>query len=193
VPIASESDDDARLVDRCRRGEAAAWVKLIERYRRLVFTVPRRAGLGDDLAADVFQTVFAALHRHLDRIDDPSRLQAWLVTTAKRESLRQLRAQRNLVSLADDDETDILETLADEGPLPDEVLAELQENQQLRMAFDRLDERCRRLLAELYLAEEPASYARIAGWLGCPEGSIGPTRARCLDKLRRLLTTGGNP
>jgi RNA polymerase sigma factor (sigma-70 family) len=191
MSIANGPDDDARLVDQCRRGEAAAWVKLIERYRRLVFAVPRRAGLGDDLAADVFQAVFAALHRHLDRIDDPSRLQAWLVTTAKRESLRQLRAQRNLVSLSDEEQADALEAVPDEGPLPDEVLAELQQNQQVRVAFDRLGPRCRRLLAELYLADEPASYAQIANRLGCPEGSIGPTRARCLDKLRRLLATGG--
>jgi RNA polymerase sigma factor (sigma-70 family) len=192
VPSPDEHYNDARLIDQCRRGEAAAWVKLIERYRRLVFAVPRRAGLSDDLAADVFQTVFAALHRHLERIDDPSRLQAWLVTTAKRESLRQLREQRRLVFVGDEDGADTFETLADERPLPDEVLAELQKNHQVRVAFDRLDERCRRLLAELYLADEPASYAEVAKRLDCPEGSVGPTRARCLDKLRRLLATGGN-
>jgi RNA polymerase sigma factor (sigma-70 family) len=75
---------DTELVERCRAGQQSAWNTLVRRYQRLVFTVPRRAGLSEDQAADVFQVVFSRLFEHLDRLGDPSRVQAWLVTTAKR-------------------------------------------------------------------------------------------------------------
>lgn len=189
--------NDAQLVDRCRNGDAAAWTLLVRRYERLIYTVPRRAGLADELAADVFQTVFAALHRNLHRIADPARLQAWLVTTSKRETLRILSKERRFVAFPgaehDDGTTcvDPIELVADGRPLPDEVLAELQESHLIRAAFAQLDDRCRELLTHLYLADQPLSYVETSGRLGCAEGSIGPTRARCLDKLRRLLAEMG--
>lgn len=196
--MASTPDpDDAQLVNRCRNGDEAAWTLLVRRYERLIYTVPRRAGLADELAADVFQTVFAALHRHLHRIDDPTRLQAWLVTTAKRETLRILSKERRFVAFSGPQHdvgttsVDPIESVADERLLPDEVLAELEENHLLRTAFAQLDDRCRDLLTNLYLADHPLTYAEISGRLGCAEGSIGPTRARCLDKLRRLLEAMG--
>ena len=80
---------------RCRRGDAAAWAVLVQRYQRLVYAIVTRMGLDEHGAADVFQTVFARLVQHLPRIADPSRLQAWIVTTAKREALLQRkRGQR---------------------------------------------------------------------------------------------------
>lgn len=185
--------DDVRLVDRCRNGDAAAWTLLVRRYERLIYTVPRRAGLADEHAADVFQTVFEALHRHLHRIADPSRLRAWLVTTAKRETLRILANERRFVAFpgAQDGEAttgvDPIELVADERLLPDEVLAELQENHLMRAAFAQLDIRCREILTHLYLADQPLTYAEISERLGCAEGSVGPTRGRCLEKLRQLI------
>jgi RNA polymerase sigma factor (sigma-70 family) len=82
---------DAELAAECRAGRAAAWATLVRRFQRLIYTIPRRAGLGDAEAADIFQTSFARLHENIGRIDDLSRVRAWLVTTARRETLRRLR------------------------------------------------------------------------------------------------------
>lgn len=182
---------DDELVRRCRQGEQAAWSTLVRRYQRLIYTVPRRAGLGEDQAADVFQTTFERFHQHLDRIDDASRVRAWLVTTAKRESLRLLsEAQRFVQPTAGadgDDGEDPFANLPDTAPLQDEELAALQESHRLRLAVDRLEPRARQFIELLFLQEEPLPYSEIAARLGTPEGSIGPTRARCLAKLRKIL------
>lgn len=183
--------DDAELVARCRRGEARGWNVLLDRYKRLVFAIPRRAGLDEHHAADVFQAVFATLHRHLARIDDPSRLHAWIVTTAKRETLRVLREGRRSFASASDADDDAIESIPDPAPLADARLVELETNHRLRLAFDRLDDRCRDLLGALYLDDDAPSYAELARRLGCPEGSVGPTRARCLTKLKALAEAAG--
>lgn len=186
-----ELDDDA-LLQRCRAGQAAAWSVLVRRYERLVYTVPRRAGLSDEACADVFQTAFARLLEHIDRIEDGSRVRAWLVTTAKRESLRLLEAARRVVDLAgpaegDDEGEDPFDRIADPSPLPQALLEELQQHHRLREAVDRLDPRSRQFVELLFLQEEPLPYAEIARRLGIAEGSIGPTRARVLAKLRTLI------
>lgn len=183
---------DADLVARCRDGHQAAWSTLVRRFQRLIYTVPRRAGLGDAACADVFQTAFAKLYEHLHRIDDPGRVRAWLVTTAKRETLRLLDEARRIAVPAEaggDEAEDPLAQLPDPAPLPDALLDTLQQHDRLRRALDRLEPRPRQLLELLFLADEPPPYAEIAARLGIPEGSIGPTRARALEKLRRLLET----
>ena len=184
-------EDDAALVARCRRGDGAAWEALVHRYQRLVFAIVRRIGLDEHAAADVFQTVFARLVVHLPRIADPQRLQAWIVTTAKREALLALRRGRRIVSMtrADDagDETAELD-VADDAPLPEDALAELQQLDGLRRAMDRLDERCRELLLMLFRDDgDKLPYEEVAQRLALSVGSIGPTRARCLSKLRGLV------
>jgi RNA polymerase sigma factor (sigma-70 family) len=184
-------EDDAALVLRCRRGEGAAWEALVHRYQRLVFAIVRRIGLDEHAAADVFQTVFARLVAHLPRIADPQRLQAWIVTTAKREALLALRRGRRTVSMtrADDTVDEASECdIADDSPLPEEVLAELQQLDQLRDALDRLEEPCRKLLLMLFRDDgDKLPYEEVAQRLGMSVGSIGPTRSRCLGKLRRLV------
>lgn len=181
---------DAELLDHCRAGSAAAWEALVRRYQRLIYTVPRRAGLDDDTAADVFQTVFARLHEHLDRITQPERLQAWLVTTARRETLRCLEIGSRAAELpsSEDDDADPLADLPDESPLPDELLERLQLEHRARAALAQLDERSRQLLTLLFLHDgDPLPYAEIAARLNISEGSIGPTRMRALAKLRDLM------
>lgn len=183
---------DAELIAQCRAGRQAAWSTLVRRFQRLVYTVPRRAGLSDAQAADVFQFSFSRLFEHLDRIDDASRVRAWLVTTAKRETLRLIEESRRIVDLApaageDDDPDDPLERIADPAPLPEALLAELQEQDRVRWALERLEPRHRQLLELLFLQDEPPPYAEIAARLGIAEGSIGPSRARALEKLRTLL------
>lgn len=190
----STTDDDAALVARCRQGDGGAWALLVARYQRLVHAVVRRTGLDDHAAADVFQTTFARLLEHLPRLSQPERLQAWIVTTAKREALRARERARRHLSLTreDDDEgASIEDSLADEAPIAEEALAELQQLHRLRLGMDRLDSRCRQLLELVFRDEdEHLPYDEVARRLGVPTGSIGPTRSRCLDKLRRLVVDG---
>lgn len=185
--------DDATLVALCRRGEGKAWEVLVRRYQRLVFAIVRRAGLDEHTAADVFQTVFARLVAHLPRIADPQRLQAWVVTTSKREALLALRRGQRTVSMtrADDADGETAEwDVADDAPLPEDALADLQQQDLVRRALDRLDERCRALLLMLFRDDgDKLPYEEVARQLGMAVGSIGATRARCLAKLRRLAET----
>lgn len=192
--VAGSVPSDADLVARCRAGEAAAWSLLVRRYQRLVFTVPRRAGLDSDDAADVFQHTLTRLYEHLDRLEDPARVRAWLVTTARHETLRFLRSQARTPRMAEvfeteeDDETDPVERMPDPARPHDEVLAELQDLARVRAAIDLLDPRSRQLIELLFLQDEPLPYDEIARRMNMPEGSIGPTRARCLAKIRQCLT-----
>jgi len=184
-------EDDAALVARCRRGEAAAWEALVHRYQRLVYAIVRRAGQDEHAAADVFQTVFSRLVVHLPRIADPRRLQAWIVTTAKREALLALRRGQRTVSMTrlDDAGDDAAEfDIADDSPLPEDALADLQQQDLVRRALDRMDARCRELLLMLFRDDgDKLPYEEVAQRLRMSVGSIGPTRARCLAKLRGLV------
>jgi RNA polymerase sigma factor (sigma-70 family) len=188
----SAGEGDAALVARCLRGDGAAWGVLVQRYQRLVYAIVRRVGLDDHGAADVFQTVFARLLQQLPRLAEPSRLQDWIVTTAKREALLQRTiGQRSQSTTRADDETDEPSEwdVADDSPIAEEALSDLQQVNQLRVAFDRLDERCRRLLMLLFRDEdEKLADDEVARRRGMSVGSIGPTRSRCLDKLRILAT-----
>lgn len=175
------------LVQRCKAGDNSAWAALVKRYQRLVYAIVLRIGLDEHGAADVFQTVFARLLQHLPRIADPQRLQAWIVTTAKREALLQRQRGRRMVSTTPDDPDAPAWDLADEAAIPEAALADLQQLDALRRGIDRLDGRCRDLLAQLFQPADRPDYAAVAQTLGMPVGSIGPTRARCLDKLRRLM------
>jgi RNA polymerase sigma factor (sigma-70 family) len=182
-------DSDLELVLACRRGDQLAWEKLIRRYQRLIYAIPIRAGLDEDEAADIFQDVFTTLFEKLNDIEEPERLQAWLVTTARRKTWRVIL--KSQVATRSDVNLDLpgQESVAirDEAPLPDEQLVILEEQHRIRTALSLLDERCRLLLELLFYRPTPPSYAEIAATLGIPEGSIGPTRARCLGKLLRLL------
>lgn len=182
-----QSDRD--LVLACRRGDETAWEALVGRYQRLIYTIPRRAGLNEDLSSDVFQEVFATLFEKLDGLEQPERLKAWLVTTAKRKTWRLISRENRSGKFdeADEEEDAELNSLPDNAPLPDEVLIQLEEQHQVRRAVASLDERCHKLLTLLFYQPEPPPYSEIAAQIGATEGSIGPTRARCLQKLLRLL------
>lgn len=182
------SDDDSTLLNACRDGDAEAWELLVRRYQRLIYAIPRRAGLGEEQAAEVFQRVFLTLVEHLDRIEQPDRIGAWLATTARRESWRLLRQSRTTIPITDEHgELDERLIPADTALLPDEVLERLESQHEVRQAVGKMDERCRTLLMLLFYQAAPIPYTEVAAALGVSEGSIGPTRARCLQKLRRLL------
>ncbi|MFZ2649048.1 MAG: sigma-70 family RNA polymerase sigma factor [Burkholderiaceae bacterium] len=186
---------DAALVSGCLRGEAKCWEALVQRYQRLIFAIVRRMGLDEHTAADVFQTVFSRLLTQLPKIAEPARLQAWIVTTTKREGLLQRRRGERWVSMTQDDEagdTPPEWDIADESPQAEQALADLQQLNRVRLALDRLDPRCRALMRLLFddldEREAPMEYGEIAARLGMAVGSIGPTRARCLAKLRSYVS-----
>jgi len=183
--------NDEQLLEGCRRGEESAWEALVGRYQRLIYAIPRRAGLDEDAASEVFQEVFATLLENADSIEQPSRLQAWLVTTAKRKTWRMISRARAVRPFDDSEHEGEVYRLADEGLLPDEALEQLEEQHLVRAALSELEERCRLLLQMLFYSAEPPAYSEIAAALGTSEGSIGPTRARCLKKLLDLLRKKG--
>jgi RNA polymerase sigma factor (sigma-70 family) len=178
-------DSDLQLVLACRRGDQLAWEKLIRRYQRLIYAIPLRAGLDEDQAAEIFQDVFTTFFQKLNDIEEPEKLQAWLVTTARRKTWRTIA--KSQIRLREDADTDSAATVRDETPLPDKQLLILEEQHRIRTAVSMLDERCQKLVQMLFYQAQPPSYAEIAASLGIPEGSIGPTRARCLGKLLRIL------
>jgi RNA polymerase sigma factor (sigma-70 family) len=187
------SDDDESLVRRCLDGDGSAWGVLVLRYQRLVYAIARRGGFDEDDAADVLQTVFLKLIQSLPRLSAPSRLQAWIVTTSKREVINRRRKAEPTVPLdartgADMGSGDDPEALqvADEADGPEASVEHWQRVMRVRRALETLDGPCRRLLLALFGGESPG-YEDVARLLDMPIGSIGPTRARCLDKLRRLL------
>lgn len=183
---------DEALVRACRRGDEAAWEALVNRYRRLVYTVPLRAGLDEEAAADVFQRVFTALVERLDGISQPERLSAWLVTTARRETWRMVRRRAPVLPTGSlDAESDEAEELADAAILPDDQLVRLEEQHAVRTAVAGLDQRCRDLMTMLFFRASPPSYVEISAALGIAIGSIGPIRARCLERVRRHLADAG--
>lgn len=186
APAAHSPESDAALVQACRDGVPGSWERLVQRFERLIYTVPRRAGLSADEAADVFQTVFMRLHERLPALTQPDRVQAWLVTTARRETLHLLRERRRSVPLGADGESEPPEP-ADPDPLPEQLLETLQLQHRARSALQRLAEPCRSLLQLLYGEDDAPSYSAIAQQLGMAIGSIGPTRARCLGRLRELM------
>lgn len=177
---------DKELVMACRQGNESSWQALVDRYQRLVYAVPRRAGLNEDQAGEVFQEVFVTLFEKMNEINEPDRLHAWLVTTARRKTWRLLSKERSRQSIQTDEDDEAL-VVVDDSPLPDETLVRLEEQHRIRTALAGLDERCQQLLTMLYYQIETPPYSEIAAILGTPEGSIGPTRARCLKKLLKLL------
>jgi RNA polymerase sigma factor (sigma-70 family) len=177
---------DKELVMSCRQGNESSWQALVDRYQRLVYAVPRRAGLNEDQAGEVFQEVFVTLFEKMNEINEPDRLHAWLVTTARRKTWRLLSKERSRQSLQTSEDDEAL-VVVDDSPLPDETLVRLEEQHRIRTALAGLDERCQQLLTMLYYQTETPPYSEIAAILGTPEGSIGPTRARCLKKLLKLL------
>jgi len=178
------------VVARCLAGDAAAWNALVQRFAGLVHSVPLRHGLSPMEVDDVGQEVFLALARHLDQIENPEALPAWLLITARRLSWRTVQKRRQEINLAGDDSTDASEQSRDTSlqmPGMETLLAGWQRQEALRSGLRRLDAKCRSLLSLLFLDQQEPSYAEICAQLSIPIGSIGPTRTRCLGKLRSIL------
>lgn len=173
------------LVARATAGDRGAWDALVDRYGNLVWSVARSFRLDPATAADISQTTWLRLVENLDKIRDPERLAGWLATTARNEALRQLRRGGRELPTVD------IELMTD--PVFAEPAAELLASERdaaVVSAFNELGDSCQQLL-RLLTADPPLEYADIAQIIDRPIGSIGPTRARCLEQLRRRLDAIG--
>lgn len=169
----------APLVDRAATGDEEAWDALVSRFSGLVWSVARGYGLDAADAADVSQTCWLRLAENLGRINDRERVGSWLATTARRESLAVVKRGRRLVPsgvLCEDD-------LSPDWGAPDAAVLRDERVAALISAFRELPALCRTLLRVL-LSEPTPSYAEVSENLDMPVGSIGPRRARCLERLR---------
>ena len=184
IPQRQSRRADPALVQACLDGRAAAWDEIVRRYSRLVYSIPRKYGFSDADAEDVYQNVFAILVRRLPQLRDQTRISAWLITTTHRECWR---AKAFIGRHGPLDESTLPERMS-----PDEDDAADWERQHLvRMALDELGGKCQSLLTALFLASKRPDYEAIGRTLGIPVGSIGPTRARCFEKLRPILRSLG--
>jgi RNA polymerase sigma factor (sigma-70 family) len=178
------ADRAARLgacLDRARNGQAGAFDEAVRELNPLLWHVARAQGLGSEEAADVVQTTWLALLRQLHEIRTPQALTGWLVTTARREAWRvRDRSRRQHPT-----ETPLAALVAAEPP-PDEQVVLDERDRILWEHFQTLTPRCQTLLRVVAQVHRP-DYAAVAEAMGMPRGSIGPTRGRCLAKLRELL------
>lgn len=172
---------DADLVAMVVSGDRSAWGPLVDRYKRLVYSIPRRYGFPEDVCDDVFQTVFALLLREVQNVRDPAALTKWLMTTTHRECWRVSRA-RKASGLPE------VELAGSADQLPDELAQKWERQHLIQTALGQLGGRCEALLRAIFLDRSDPSYAEISRRLGMPVGSIGPVRARCLEKLMALLS-----
>jgi RNA polymerase sigma factor (sigma-70 family) len=178
-----DSSEVASWVRRAAGGDRQAWERLVDQYARLIWSITVEFKLADSDASDVAQTTWLRLLEHIDRIEYPDRVGSWLAATARNECLRSLAARKRVVLSHEDVE---LDSAVAHGPDIDERLLADERAQVVRDAMSSLPRRWQRLL-ELLMADPPASYADISDELGLPIGSIGPTRGRCLARLRVLL------
>lgn len=181
----SDEDDVAALVRAADRGDQDAWDALVDRFGRMIFAVARSVGLSHADACDVCQTTWLRLTQHLDSINDPSRVGAWLATTARREAIRV--SQRLNRSTPRGELDSVLPPTYDR--LDNTFLFD-DRDRTLWQTYSELPERARTLLS-LLMSDPPLSYKQLSAITGMPVGSIGPTRARILDSLRARLAERG--
>lgn len=186
--VAASSPDAASLqivgwVQRAATGDINAWNRLVDQYSRLIWSITSSFKFGESDAADVVQTTWMRLIEHIDRIEQPARVGSWLASTARNECLRHVAARKRIVLVQEDAE---LDAACQHGPDVDEALLASERARDVRQAISHLPLQWQRLM-EMLMSDPPVSYAEISDQLGLPIGSIGPTRGRCLAKLRVLL------
>lgn len=168
------------LLNLARDGDSVAWDELVDRFSQMVWSTARGFRLDDATAKDVAQTVWMKLIENIDRISDPERLPGWLATTCRREALKVAKARDRVMP------TEFEYDVEDESPSLDDLLIEDEERGAVVNAFKTLDAVCQQLL-RLLTVEPALSYEEISEATGRPIGSLGPTRSRCLDKLRMAI------
>jgi RNA polymerase sigma factor (sigma-70 family) len=176
--------NDRELVASCLSGDEQAWSELIDRYNRLIFSIPLKQGLTREEAADIFQAVCLDLVAELPRLRDPQALPAWLIQTTRHKVSKWRRRNDRYVP---DEGTHTENAPAPEADMPDALIREVQQAQALRDAVAALSDRCQRMVQMLFFETPSRPYKDVAAALGVATGSIGFLRSRCLDRLRSAL------
>ena len=184
--LSDSKRSDAQIVEQCLSGDQEAWSVLLDKYRRLIHSIPMKYGASPDDAADIFQTVSLDLFSDLPKLREPATLRAWLIQVTSRKSLQWKEARQRR---AEDDLSQIEFNLPDCLIVPPTLLEMegAEEDQRLREAVARLPERFRQLIHMLFFDQPPRSYKEIAETLGLARGSIPFLRARCLKRLQQIL------
>ena len=170
--------DDATLVSACLNGDEQAWVTLLERYNRLIYTIPLRFGFTKAMADEIHQETCLIMLEKLDTLQDREQLRSWLMTVTRRACIKRWRTKTvEEVELTDAEQVGYSTIEENMGRLEEQFL--------IQEAFTQISDRCQHLLQSLFLTDPPLSYDEISEQLDISLGSIGPTRSRCLDKLRR--------
>ena len=178
---------DSRLVKECLAGKEEAWSGLIDKYKALIYSIPVRYGLPPDEAADVFQATCMELLIGLPDLREPRALPKWLMQVAHHKCYHWKRQQQRVVSR--DAEPNLPEP---EAPaVAENLVRQTQEDQMLREAMASLAPRCRRMIEMLFFEAPARPYRQVAAELGLAVGSIGFTRQKCIERLRRLLEEMG--
>jgi RNA polymerase sigma factor (sigma-70 family) len=175
--------DDPRLVKECLAGNEEAWSLLIDKYKALIYSIPVKYGLPPHEAADVFQLTCMELLTRLPALREPRALPKWLMQVAHHQCYRVKRQQQRLVSRDAEPDLPDPETPA----IAEQLVQQTQEEQILREAIGTLTPQCRKLVELLFFETPPRAYAEVAAELGLAVGSIGFTRQKCIERLRRNL------
>ena len=180
---------DTQLVRACIDGDDQAWDALVERYKRLIFSVALKYRASPEDAADIFQAVCLELFESLPRLRKSTSLKAWLITVSAHQSFHWKR--RHLRRVVRETAADTQAELPDRSASTPDVIEELERAQTVREALAALPERCRELARMLFFEQPPVPYREVARRLGLATGSIGFIRARCLKRLQTLLEKRG--
>lgn len=176
---------DEELLQACRQGKRQAWEQLIKQYERLVYSIPLNYGLSVDDAADIAQITFTIFMQSIDTLAADSRLGSWLATVAKRHTWRLIERRRRENIQESQDFLESASFMPD--PASKRTLERWENIEWVEHGLSQLDDRCEQLLLALYFDPQQPSYTEVAEMLGLAAGSIGATRARCLQKLKELL------
>lgn len=176
---------DERLIQECLRGHQEAWSALIEKYKRLIYSIPVKWELPREDANDIFQSVCVDLYSELSHLREPRALPKWLIQTTIHKCSR-WRKQQSRIS-----DQEISEDLAQTTVTAGTLIEEVEREQMLRDAIAAVAGRCAEMIRMLFFQSPALPYEQIARKLGLATGSIGFIRGRCLDRLKKQLLSRG--
>lgn len=189
TPAAAESTTmvawpEERLVKECLNGNEAAWSALIDKYKNLIFSVPIKYRFSREEAADVFQMVCLELLSELPRIREPKALPKWILMVTVHKCYHLKNQGRRYQEKTEGFAKTVQNALPPEAEV---IVQQAESEQQIREAIASLSPRCQELIRLLFFEEPARPYDEVARMLGLARGSIGFTRQRCLDRLRKTL------
>jgi RNA polymerase sigma factor (sigma-70 family) len=179
---------DERLVRECLKGSEEAWSSLIDKYKRLIFSIPIKYGLPPVAAADIFQEVCLSLLAELPKLREPRALAAWLIQTTSHRCAHWKREEQRHAPVETEEQAALPR---DPSKMPEEILLAVQQEQIVREALAELPARCQQLIHMLFFQDPALPYQEVARSLQIATGSVGFIRMRCLGRLRRTLEKRG--